>query len=800
MRVFPNENGRMRKAANRRQQTPTGGRRDTTRGARGRQRREPEPEVIPPTPEPVQTPSASAHFMAQKKFFKPADQLELDETELSQEYPKVLNTLNPNAPSNIVRFSFRDRVYKTDSSISHTVTHFSMESRLEFLGEHERNEEKTEGEAPQSQLIRNQFNFSDRGSQTLNWAPREREAATDPPDLRTYEATATQWEIYDAYMDDLERQRIEKQEKARKERRPRGGGSSTGTAFLEELEEDLFGRHPRQGTHANATGGEEESNDLYSPEMAQGSRIIERMVNQNTFNDVTDDFKYWDDPSDQYKEGKGSLLPLWKFQDDRVKRKTVTALQWHPTYSDLFVAGFGSYDFMRQDAVRGAVALYSLKNPSFPQDFWHTDCGVMSIDFHPNHTSLLAVGLYDGNVQVYDVRTKGHRPLYQSTTRTGKHRDPVWQLLWQEDDASKNLNFDSVSSDGRVLSWTMNKDELNCSPVMELKLHHLRPLNAHNASSPQPPLAPASPSPLGTNSLTTPGGTASSQQPGSVSATHTVGGPTSTLAQRLAPPRGARPGMRGLMTPGGVPPAVASDSAGGPLGGAGGGAGGVHASSRHLNSLEDDLLCGLAGGCALAVHPSSSHLFLVGTEEGVIHKCSKAYSSQYLETYAGHHMSVYSTRWNPYHPNVFLSCGADWTVRLWDHTRPYHMLSFDLNSPVGDAAWAPFSSTTFAACTSDGKVHVFDLNLNKQKALCEQPIVKRAHLTKLEFNRKAPVLLVGDDRGTISSMKLSPNLRQVVAEGDKEQEVTKMDGVLQYALQSRALQLASQSMQHETAH
>ena len=32
------------------------------------------------------------------------------------------------------------------------------------------------------------------------------------------------------------------------------------------------------------------------------------------------------------------------------------------------------------------------------------------------------------------------------------------------------------------------------------------------------------------------------------------------------------------------------------------------------------------------------------------------------------------------------------------------MFTFDLNSPVGDVAWSPYSSTVFAAATTDGKV------------------------------------------------------------------------------------------------
>lgn len=34
------------------------------------------------------------------------------------------------------------------------------------------------------------------------------------------------------------------------------------------------------------------------------------------------------------------------------------------------------------------------------------------------------------------------------------------------------------------------------------------------------------------------------------------------------------------------------------------------------------------------------------------------------------------------------------------------MFTFDLNSSVGDVAWAPYSSTVFAAVTDDGKVEI----------------------------------------------------------------------------------------------
>ena len=76
------------------------------------------------------------------------------------------------------------------------------------------------------------------------------------------------------------------------------------------------------------------------------------------------------------------------------------------------------------------------------------------------------------------------------------------------------------------------------------------------------------------------------------------------------------------------------------------------------------------------------------------------------------------------------------------------LFMFDLNSQVGDVAWAPYSSTVFAAVTGDGKVHVFDLHVDKYHPICTQPVVprKKAKLNHVAFNSHHPILVVGDSR------------------------------------------------------
>ena len=57
------------------------------------------------------------------------------------------------------------------------------------------------------------------------------------------------------------------------------------------------------------------------------------------------DFRYYEDLADEYRDGEGTLLPLWKFSYDKVRKLAVTALSWSPKYFDLFAVGHGSCEY-----------------------------------------------------------------------------------------------------------------------------------------------------------------------------------------------------------------------------------------------------------------------------------------------------------------------------------------------------------------------------------------------------------------------------------------------------------------------
>jgi len=55
----------------------------------------------------------------------------------------------------------------------------------------------------------------------------------------------------------------------------------------------------------------------------------------------------------------------------------------------------------------------------------------------------------------------------------------------------------------------------------------------------------------------------------------------------------------------------------------------------------EGLLGRLAGGTCFDFSPADSRTYLVGTEEGLVHKCSTVFTEQFIQTYPAHSAPVY---------------------------------------------------------------------------------------------------------------------------------------------------------------
>ncbi|XP_072157958.1 dynein intermediate chain 2, ciliary [Bemisia tabaci] len=623
-----------------------------------------------------------------KSLLKPDDQLDLSEKELQEEITRSLVVKNPLIHSDWVEYSYKDRAFISCEPQPNFITVQELESKVihvespeaadqlhgrsmpetpqvapvakseDFKNEieeepikedEEADEEKDEEDDDkfnekreadsemqsngasegQKKKLTNQFNFSDRAALTSVYPTREIGTQTIPPPRNTLNEYVTQWIIYDTYQQDYEAQQREKE----KER-------------VSKMTSQVKKEEPRK---KSSKGGM----DPTMVRLLQAAKIIERMVNQNLYDEISQDFRYYEDPSDEFRDGQGTLLPLWKFSYEKTKKLAVTDLRWSPRYYDLFGATFGSFNF-EMKATEGYVCLFTLKNPSFPEYINYCDSGAMCLDIHSSRSNFIVVGRYDGSVAVYNAHLPIKEAQFESNSVTNKHGGIVWQVCWGPDLIDGDLNFFSVSADGKVCSWIVMQNELSQTLVIHLLLN----------------------------------------------------------IDPIAGPNGNQMNLVGC-------------------------------------------------GTAISFHPENPEIFLVGTEEGNIYKCSTAYASLYLFTYEAHHMPVYRIEYNKYSPDIFISCGADWRVKIWEDGRDEPLFVFDLGCSVGDVKWAPYSSTVFAAVTEDCRIHVFDLNVNKYRGICVQNVVakNRFKLSRLAFNWYLPVIIIGDDKGFITTVKLSPNLR-----------------------------------------
>ena len=69
---------------------------------------------------------------------------------------------------------------------------------------------------------------------------------------------------------------------------------------------------------------------------------------------------------------------------------------------DILAAGYGRFEY--NDDQSGMVCCWCLKNPEFPERFYKTEAGVTSVAFSQKHANILAVGLFNGNIHIFDVR------------------------------------------------------------------------------------------------------------------------------------------------------------------------------------------------------------------------------------------------------------------------------------------------------------------------------------------------------------------------------------------------------------
>ena len=527
--------------------------------------------------------------------------------------------------------------------------------------------------------------FSEAAAQTLSNGYKHKEVQESAKETHSSGTQANDWGIFDA------------------QRSGEDGGKKTASTGV--------GTDSASAEAAKAEGGESLGEEvaaeketamheklLGSEALADALVLVDRTVVQNIHHKellLYRDFQLFKELQIP-EHTTPAVTHLWEFSCEATEGLNVSCMVWNKQQKDMLVVGYGAYAFTgARESNPGLIAVWSLRNPEYPEHIIKCKTGVTSMDFSSVHFNLLAVGMYDGAVSIYDLHSKrvSMKPIIESGHTSGKHSDPVWRTKWIHRGSERGEKLVSISTDGRITQWSIKKG------LEHIDLMKLKRIQANNNK------------------------------------------------------------------------AVAS--------------------SKSSKPKNEAFISRRSSGMCFDFSPRDSSVYVAGTEEGNIHKCSCSYSEQYLESFVGHMGPVYQVIFSPFDPSVFLSSSADWSIKMWDEYEKQELLTFQSGTAVvNDVQWSPTNSTAFANVTKDGRLEIWDMEKSTLKpvvsykdkgkpksgaagasaspkpakaenmataspatAAAQQQQAGRS-LNCLLFNPQAPVVAVGTDKGQVIIFRL----------------------------------------------
>ncbi|XP_043077407.1 WD repeat-containing protein 34 [Puntigrus tetrazona] len=406
--------------------------------------------------------------------------------------------------------------------------------------------------------------------------------------------------------------------------------------------------------------------------------VVTKELVKNSKSHAFDGFEVnWEDQNE-------SVSCMYRLQhaDAQERGLQVTSVSWSCTGS-VIGCGFGRVDDGDWSTEKAYVCMWNLDrqnlNPKRPDVIIDVATPVMCLCFHPLKPSVVAGGLYSGEVLVWDTSRSQDLILAQTGMSADTHREPVYQVTWVPGSSRGEFTVLSAGSGGRVLLWTVDGAEAKLI------------LSSGYA-----------------------------------------------LVQQQVPQSGAASKTRG---------------------------------STNI------------GVTSVALSPWDLDTFLVGSEGGLVLKCS--FSSETVAavppdgetvtlrapvqfSFSPRGGPVHSVHFSPFHRNLFVSVGTDGLAHLHTVLQPRPLMSLRVSDLYAfGVRWSPTRPLVFAAATGQGLVQMFDLgrrSLRPVATIDQNTSGQPAYC--LEFNPKHTNLMaVGNADGSVNIWQLSAELTE---QGAKE--------------------------------
>ncbi|XP_032563872.1 WD repeat-containing protein 34 [Chiroxiphia lanceolata] len=155
-------------------------------------------------------------------------------------------------------------------------------------------------------------------------------------------------------------------------------------------------------------------------------------------------------------------LHTLSYPEARDKNLQVSSVSWNATGS-VIACSYGRLDDGDWSTEKSYVCTWNLDrrglNPQHPDLVMDVPSSVMCLAFHPSQPSLIAGGLFSGELVVWDTSRTEDPVIWRTGMTDDTHTDPVYQVHWLPDTKHRHHSrLLSVSTDGKILVWREERD------------------------------------------------------------------------------------------------------------------------------------------------------------------------------------------------------------------------------------------------------------------------------------------------------------------------------------------------------
>ncbi|XP_037952462.1 dynein intermediate chain 4, axonemal-like [Teleopsis dalmanni] len=161
---------------------------------------------------------------------------------------------------------------------------------------------------------------------------------------------------------------------------------------------------------------------------------------------------------DKEHELKYKIEILFEFPQPGNLRRSMADIDFCPSNGDIFAVAYGIFSFSASTVPKsGQVCIWSVKNPENPERIYNYPLPCTAVKFSQFLPSLIAIGLYDGNVEVRDITFPDMPPVSVSNPETLSGCESIVTIRWikkNETDGSDGIDpFLSLAQDGCVTKF-----------------------------------------------------------------------------------------------------------------------------------------------------------------------------------------------------------------------------------------------------------------------------------------------------------------------------------------------------------